>query len=342
MTMPFMPFYVGDYLRDTAHLSTSEHGAYVLLLFRGWTNGGCSARDDREAQRVTRLSDREWRQSVETLRAFFIPGTWRHKRIEIELQKAMEKSQAASNSATARWEKERQRKELAAAEAAAKAAAASAKASAKAGATGDASASANVSANAKPPQCYSESEPHSEKKKEDSSLRSEVPADPPKPHIPVPTPDLPPDPVGPAFAAYCRMALNANLPVPTNLSPKRRGAINARLKECGGLDGWREALRKIAASDFLCGRKAGSDYRVSFDSIVAPGMFAKLMEGSYDNHKSPGSNGTKQSPHAAELDAWAFAAGLDSGGDGGIDPAGPHAGPTLDLAGLPPIGSQAA
>jgi uncharacterized protein YdaU (DUF1376 family) len=88
----FMPFYVGDYLRDTLRLTRAEHGGYMLLLMAYWAEGKPLADDDRQLAAIVRATAAEWRKLRVTLAAFFDirDGAWHHKRVEHELKKANE------------------------------------------------------------------------------------------------------------------------------------------------------------------------------------------------------------------------------------------------------------
>lgn len=73
----------------------------------------------------------------------------------------------------------------------------------------------------------------------------------------------------------------SRLPKVTALTPKRRGIIQQRIKEHG-----REAVSvcffKAGKSDFLCGVN-DRGWMASFDWIMKPENFVKILEGNYDN-----------------------------------------------------------
>lgn len=79
----WMPLYVGDYLGDTGHLSTTQHGAYLLLMMHYWRQGALPD-DDKQLAAITKLPLRIWLDTKETIQSFFHDG-WRHKRIDEEL-----------------------------------------------------------------------------------------------------------------------------------------------------------------------------------------------------------------------------------------------------------------
>lgn len=81
----WMPLYIGDYLADTGHLTTTQHGAYLLLLMHYWRKKELPD-DDKQLAAIAKLPLRIWLDSKETIQAFFHDG-WKSKRIEEELQK---------------------------------------------------------------------------------------------------------------------------------------------------------------------------------------------------------------------------------------------------------------
>ena len=87
MNRPWMPLYVGDYLGDTGHLTTAQHGAYLLLMMHYWRKGELPD-DDRQLSKITKLSLKTWCEYRPTLQDFFHDG-WKHKRIDAELERMM-------------------------------------------------------------------------------------------------------------------------------------------------------------------------------------------------------------------------------------------------------------
>jgi uncharacterized protein YdaU (DUF1376 family) len=103
MAKAWMPFYVADYLADTQHLSTKEHGAYVLLICHYWQHGGLP-KDDRTLAIITRLSLHEFRTIKGKMNELFCDG-WTHKRIDAEIARAEEISQKRADAASQRHSK---------------------------------------------------------------------------------------------------------------------------------------------------------------------------------------------------------------------------------------------
>jgi len=105
----FMPFYIGDYLRDTQHLHGAEqHGAYLLLLMACWTYGSLPD-DERKLADIAQLSRRKWSKFRTNFDSFFAKksdGLWHQKRVDLERQHAEKireaRSKAGSKSAAKR------------------------------------------------------------------------------------------------------------------------------------------------------------------------------------------------------------------------------------------------
>lgn len=118
--MNYYERHLGDYAKDTAHLSMLEHGAYGLLLDRYYgTEAGIPAS---QAHRVARARTKEERQAVDdVLSEFFslVDGVWINGRADEEIAKANVKINAAKENGkkggrpkktSAGYEKETQQK----------------------------------------------------------------------------------------------------------------------------------------------------------------------------------------------------------------------------------------
>lgn len=102
---PAMPFYTDAYLGDTMHLTTIEHGAYLLLLLAMWRSGGSLPDDDRLLARYARLTNGQWARMAPTIRAFFKAenGTLTQGRLTETYEAVRQRSHKASDSAASRW-----------------------------------------------------------------------------------------------------------------------------------------------------------------------------------------------------------------------------------------------
>ena len=106
-----MPVYIGDYLADTMHLSTEQHGAYLLLLFHLWRRGVLHD-DDVVLAKITGLDKSAWSRARLVLAEFFEihDGLWHHGRVERERIRVAAKQQSKANkaklAASSRWSKQ--------------------------------------------------------------------------------------------------------------------------------------------------------------------------------------------------------------------------------------------
>jgi uncharacterized protein YdaU (DUF1376 family) len=110
--LPYIPLFVADYLADTSHLSTTEHGAYLLLIMNYWQRGSALPAGDGQLCRIARLTAKEWAAVKPSIAPFFedVDGEWRHGRIEAELAKVRSKSETRAKAGKASAEAKAQRK----------------------------------------------------------------------------------------------------------------------------------------------------------------------------------------------------------------------------------------
>ncbi|WP_297803657.1 DUF1376 domain-containing protein [uncultured Brevundimonas sp.] len=94
MSQPFMQLYVADYLGDTRHLTTEQHGAYLLLLMTMWRAEGRLPNCDKKLARIVGATASRWAKiKADVLEFFEVDGeSITNKRLMFELKKASEKS----------------------------------------------------------------------------------------------------------------------------------------------------------------------------------------------------------------------------------------------------------
>lgn len=108
----WMPLLVDKYLGDTTHLTTEQHGAYLLLLMAMWKRDGRLSVADGQLAAITRLQPTRWKAHKPVLMEFFTV-TGEHitqKRLNEELQRAKEvtkaKAEAGAKGAAKRWHRD--------------------------------------------------------------------------------------------------------------------------------------------------------------------------------------------------------------------------------------------
>jgi uncharacterized protein YdaU (DUF1376 family) len=69
-----IPWNVPAYIADTTHLTTIQHGAYILILFCMWRHGGKLQDDDRILAAVAKLPVGIWKRIMGPIRALLMPA----------------------------------------------------------------------------------------------------------------------------------------------------------------------------------------------------------------------------------------------------------------------------
>lgn len=109
--MNYYPHHIGDYLKDTAHLTMIEDGAYRRLIDLYYQHEQPLPADKRQIYRLARASSTAERKAIDSvLTEYFVaePDGWTHSRCEEEIEAAQEKS--GDSDARRENERERQRR----------------------------------------------------------------------------------------------------------------------------------------------------------------------------------------------------------------------------------------
>lgn len=263
--LPYMQFYPADYLADTGHLTTEEHGAYLLLLFNYWQTGK-PLRADRLAT-VARLSNERWISVEQTLAEFFNtdvnPGAWTHLRVEADLHQVASKSTKASDAGKK---------------------SALARALAKQGSRTN--VTTNVATDLQRNANHTDTDTDTDTDKDqkhnvettsqlslgsDESETSKTPACPHQRILDLYHSALP------------------ELPAVVLLNDARKKHLSARWRESPvhqDLQFWADYFMQVKQSRFLLGqtegRNGGKPFRATFDWLIAPSNFVKVIEGNYN------------------------------------------------------------
>lgn len=91
MSFAYLPWYTGDYRRDTADLTLLEHGIYLLLIAYCWDSRGPVPTDEARAARIVGATSDDERIAVKgVLNRYFVrhDDGWYNQRLDREIARA--------------------------------------------------------------------------------------------------------------------------------------------------------------------------------------------------------------------------------------------------------------
>ena len=246
---PFIKFYPSDFLGGTSGLSPAERGVYITLLCLIYENDGPVERHDARLARRCGSPKASFVRILDELigqgKMIERDGMLFNKRAEKALVDRQTRTQNATHAARAKWSAQAQKTQ---------------------------SNQRSGNAGAVRGQCVGDAKPEARSqilKEPNGSLSFDEFAAETM------------DELSEASRLYSEAAQRAGWPKVRSMTPARRSALRARLKECGGIDGWREALRRAEQSPHLCGHN-DRGWTASFDFLTKQSKFNALLEGQYD------------------------------------------------------------
>lgn len=111
---PALPLWTDAYLADTTHLTTEQHGAYLLLLMTAWRRPNCDLPDDDKfLAAICKCDGRKWVHLRSVLAQFFqiADGVWVQNRLVKESKFVAEHSRKMRENVSVRWNKNKDLKD---------------------------------------------------------------------------------------------------------------------------------------------------------------------------------------------------------------------------------------
>lgn len=259
-----MIFDPAAYKIDTSHLTTEQHGAYLLLLMTMWTNDGSLPNDEKKLAKIVGSTLKRWHGFCGDVMAFFYTSgdTLRHRRIDHDLDnlKALSEQKANAGRASGR------------------ARAKNAKVEAPRGVSridSDAAKQLDLLNGAEQPFA------NARVRVDSTSLREEITGkiQDKKESTTVDSQEE----VEIAVQAYSTLAGKIGLPGIRALSDDRQRKLSNILDQYG-LPVWNEALAKVETSHFLRGEN-DRGWVANIDFLLQPSSFLKLIEGRYNDRQ---------------------------------------------------------